>query len=91
MIQMLKFIPVDDTVYLTTGNTADTTCGKIDTYDSVPKEFNIFFRSENQFLPEGKTFDDLTEEEKKDVQNKYRFDPYRPGVYQGITGYGTFL
>ena len=83
---MLKFIPVDNI-----DNATLSSVEKIDTYDGVPKEFNIFYRSENQFLPPGKTFDDLTEEEKIEVQAKYRFDPYRPGLYQSITGYGTFL
>jgi hypothetical protein len=57
----------------------------------IPKEMDIFFREESNFLPKGKTFDDLTEEEKKDLRNKYRFDPMKPGVYQGISGFGKML
>jgi len=52
----------------------------------VPGEMNIFMKTESYFLPEGKTWEDLTHEERKELQNKYRFSPYRPGVYQGITG-----
>ena len=52
----------------------------------IPKEMDIFVRSEESFLPEGKTFDDLTEEEKITLRNQYRFSSYRPGIYQGITG-----
>ena len=40
---------------------------------------------------EGKTWADLTEKEKKEAQAKYRFDPMRPGVYQGITGFGNMM
>lgn len=58
----------------------------IDNGMTVPNELDIFFRNENEFLPPGKTFKDLTEQEKKDLINKYRFDVYRPGQYQGITG-----
>lgn len=52
----------------------------------IPYELDIFYRSEASFLPEGKTFEDLTDEERKKVQNQYRFSPLRPGIYQGITG-----
>jgi len=51
----------------------------------IPKELDIFWRTDNEFLPEGKTFDDLTEEEKEELRAKYRFDPLRPGIYQTIT------
>ena len=54
----------------------------------VPDAMNIFMRTESSFLPEGKTWDDLTYEERKELQNKYRFSPFRPGMYQGITGIG---
>jgi hypothetical protein len=63
---------------------------KIDPYDDVPDEMNIFKRVESQFLPEGKDFSDLTREELKCLKNKYRFDYYKPGVYQAITGRGSF-
>lgn len=39
-------------------------------------------------LPEGKTFESLTDEEKKKLMKKYRFSGYRPGAYQLITGIG---
>jgi len=61
---------------------------KVDTYDDVPKDMDVFQRSEEQFLPEGKTFDDLTRKELEDLKSKYRFDYYKPGVYQGITWRG---
>ena len=58
------------------------------TPSDVPKELSIFMRTEEQFLPTGKTWSDLSPEEKQSVLNRYRFDPYKPGIYQGITGYG---
>lgn len=57
----------------------------------VPKEGDIFFRDENDFLPPGKTFDTLTEQEKKDLRNKYRFSPMRPGEYQSMTGMNNMI
>lgn len=53
----------------------------------VPKEFDIFYRTESEFLPPGKTFADLTPEERKKVSNQYRFDGLKPGLYQAITGF----
>lgn len=53
----------------------------------VPKEMNIFLNTEKHFLPEDKDFDDLTEKESKHLKNQYRFSPFRPGFYQGITGW----
>ena len=62
---------------------------KVDTGDEIPKEMNIFFRNEASFLPEGKTsFDELTPEELQLLKSRYRFSPFRPGIYQGITGMG---
>ena len=52
----------------------------------LPKELDIFFRGESNFLPPGKTLEDLTPEELELLKNRYRFDPFRPGIYQGITG-----
>ena len=52
----------------------------------VPKELDIFTRSEEDFLPAGKGFDDLTPAELRLVRSQYRFSPFRPGIYQGITG-----
>ena len=54
----------------------------------LPKELDIFYKNISEFLPKGKTFADLTNEEKRVVLNKYRFSPYRPGQYQNITGIG---
>ena len=58
---------------------------KVDTNSEISKEMNVFQRTEEQFLPEGKDFSDLTEEELKKLKAQYRFDYYKPGVYQGIT------
>ena len=51
----------------------------------LPKDLDIFFRNEREFLPPGKNFNDLTPEELEELKNKYRFDYLRPGIYQGIT------
>ncbi len=64
---------------------------KVETNCEIPKEMDIFFRAESQFLPEGKTFDELTKEEKAMVQAKFRFDPMKPGIYQGISGFGNMI
>lgn len=53
----------------------------------IPKEMDIFYRNEYAFLPAGKTFAELTPEEAKLLENQYRFDPMRPGEYQGVTGF----
>lgn len=58
----------------------------VNTSQEIPKEMDIFYRQIYAFIPEGKTWDDLTEEEKKIIENQFRFDPLKPGVYQGITG-----
>jgi hypothetical protein len=55
--------------------------------DEIPKEMEIFFKLESEFLPKGKTLADLTPEEIKELQNKYRFSPLRPGLYQTISGF----
>ena len=52
----------------------------------VPKELDVYCRFESDFLPPGKTLKDLTPEELKMVQDKYRFDYFRPGIYGVITG-----
>jgi hypothetical protein len=52
---------------------------------------DVFYNDESHFLPEGKTFEDLTPEEMAELKNKARFDPYRPGIYQGITGLGKMF
>ena len=53
----------------------------------IPKELDIFYRNEADFLPEGKTFADLTPEEERRLQSQYRFSPLRPGLYQTISGF----
>jgi hypothetical protein len=60
----------------------------IPNFDDVPKEMDIFFKTEAAFLPDGKTFGQLTPEEADLVKEKYRFSPYVPGIYQGITWRG---
>ena len=61
---------------------------KVDTNSEIPKEMDIFQRTEESFLPEGRTFEDLTEKELRELKNKYRFRYFKPGKYQGITGIG---
>lgn len=57
----------------------------------LPKDLDIFYRAEQDFLPEGKTFKDLTPEQMRVLQSQYRFSAYRPGLYQGVTGFGCML
>lgn len=57
----------------------------------LPKDLDIFYKSEQDFLPPGKTFRDLTEEEMKVLQSQYRFSPYRPGQYQNVTAFGVMI
>lgn len=55
----------------------------------IPKnELDIFFRTIQAFIPEGKTWDDLTEKEQNELKGKYRFDYFRPSMYQGVTSCG---
>ena len=58
------------------------------TGQDIPKEFAIYGKLPQDFLPPGKTLNDLTPEEIVILQNKYKFSSFRPGIYQGITGYG---
>ena len=58
----------------------------IQTASIVPNELDIFSKGEQQFLPDGKTFAELTPAEEKRLKSQYRFSPFRPGIYQGITG-----
>lgn len=60
--------------------------GPLATYMNLPTSMDIYFNSEASFLPPGKTFDDLTDDEKALVRSRYRFDSLRPGYYQCITG-----
>jgi len=65
---------------------------KISTGQDIPKdEMDIFYRNIEAFIPEGKTWDQLTPKEQKKAIDQYRFDPMRPGCYQGITGYGKMI
>ena len=66
----------------------DTPAGSTFNPEIIPKSMNIYYRSERSFLPEGKDFDDLTEDELARVRTRYRFSPLRPGMYQAITGIG---
>jgi len=59
--------------------------------DIPTDEMDIFFRNENEFLPNGKTWNELSAEEMQLARSRYRFDPMRPGVYQGITGLGPMM
>ena len=55
----------------------------------IPKdELDILYRTIQAFIPAGKTWEQCTPEEQKKAMDQYRFDPMRPGVYQGITGLG---
>jgi len=58
---------------------------KVDTYDDVSHSMDVFQRTEEQFLPPGKDFEDLTEKELLHLKHQYRYDYYKPGVYQAIT------
>ena len=53
---------------------------------AIPKELDVFYRDEAYFLPEGKTFADLTDEEMAALRSKYRFSPLKPGLNQAISG-----
>jgi hypothetical protein len=48
---------------------------------------DIFDRSKE--IPQGKTFDSLSDKEKKRLMNRYRFSGYKPGMYQTISGIGN--
>ena len=71
---MLNFIP------------HSTASKSIPNNQDLPKEMDIFYKDESEFIPEGKTLSDLTPEELEDLKNKYKFSPLRPAIYQGITG-----
>ena len=63
----------------------------VTTGSEIPKDMDIFYRTESQFLPEGKTFADLTKEEQEELRCKFRFDPLKPGCYQGVTATGKMI
>jgi hypothetical protein len=62
----------------------------VDAGDEIPDSMDIFQRSEADFLPEGKTLEELTPEELRHLKMQYRYDFYRPGTYQGITGINSY-
>ena len=57
-------------------------------YQVIPDNLDIYWRTIYAFVPEGKTLEELTPEERKEVDEMYRFSPGIPGIYQGITGFG---
>ena len=61
--------------------------GGVPNGQEIPKELDIFYKAAAEFLPEGKTFKDLTLEEQNALIEKYRFSILIPGIYQGITGF----
>lgn len=67
----------------------DDNSAGLQTYMEVPNEMDVYMRTESSFLPPGKTWADLTEEERQEVKLKYRFDCFKPGKYQAITGDGV--
>ena len=58
----------------------------IPTYANIPKELDIFYNPEDDFVNSGQT-----PKEKAEAREKYRFNPYIPGMYQTITGFGGFV
>ena len=73
---MLDFIPADSQPV-------------VPNVQDVPKELDIFFKSEANFLPEGKTFADLTPEELTTLKERYKYTAMVPGLYQQVTGFGN--
>jgi hypothetical protein len=69
-------------------NTSDPA---VETNKDIPQDLDIFFRTINDLLPAGKTWNDLTPEEQEILKNKYRFDPMKPSQYQLITGFGPMI
>ena len=63
----------------------------VDTNQEISKEMDIFFRTIQDFIPEGKTWDELTAEEQEIIKNQYRFDYLKPGCYQNITGFSNMI
>lgn len=76
---MLDFIPVDP---------PDPNATTVFTGDEIPKEMDLFYRTEENFLPKGKRFEDLTAKEKAYLKAQYTYDPIRSGCYQSVTGFG---
>jgi hypothetical protein len=59
--------------------------------EEIPEEFEIFYKDERDFLPEGKSFEDLTKEELEQLRRQYRFSALKPGIYQGVTGFSSMM
>ena len=87
---MVDMLPFNNEKPVPRGVAKEPTPG-IDNGHEIPPEMDIFYRTIETFLPEGKTFNDLTPEEEKRLRNQYRFSPYRPGIYQAITGLGKMI
>jgi hypothetical protein len=66
-------------------------CEAVRKYDEVPKEMNLFFRVESDFIPKDRNIKELTQKEKDEIRAKYRFDYYVSGQYQTITGFGKMF
>ena len=68
-----------------------TRASPTETYDDMPSGgMDVYQLTEADFLPEGKTFDDLTDEELEKLKNQYRFRHFRPSQYQAITWYRKY-
>jgi len=65
----------------------DTREGMFDV-SNMTKAMDVFWSTLEDFIPEGKHWDDLTEAEQELIRTKYRFAFLRPGEYQAITGIG---
>ena len=63
----------------------------LETNKNLPKELEIFYQTIQSFIPEGKTWNDLTKDEQEEVKNKYRFAPLKPGQYQNLSGFSTMM
>jgi len=64
---------------------------KMQQSQDIPQSMDVYFRDESFFIPAGKKISDLTSEELAEMRARYRFDPYRPACYQGITGFGVMI
>ena len=83
---MMDMLPLDDSDPNAPAPAQDS---KVLDVGDIPKELEIYQQTERDFLPEGKTFADLTPEELRILKNQYRFSCFRPGMYQTITGFGN--
>jgi hypothetical protein len=65
----------------------DTREGLFDV-SNMTKAMDVFWSTLEDFIPEGKHWDDLTKTEQHHIKDQYRFAFLRPGEYQAITGIG---